>query len=221
MTFSIKTEKMSMISPAIAEVKSSWPAFNLSGFPEEVIIWKPATTINRKAIPPPTPIAQRKIKATNWFVSLTGIQPMAVFISPSLGQPKVGLLLGTMGFVEQQTCPLASQVFLLINLLSPVRHSLYLQVPGQIAAIILSDVLGTQQLSPGPFPGAPLQSNFPTDCSEDSQFNLQVPSRAVHSGPAQIVLGEKINKTKKRAAAKNNFLIASKFSTKLIMSELV
>jgi hypothetical protein len=37
--------------------------------------------IRRREIPPPTPSAQRKIKAANSVLSLKGMQPIAVFIS--------------------------------------------------------------------------------------------------------------------------------------------
>jgi hypothetical protein len=41
-TLKIKIEKISIMIPAIAEVRSSWPALSLSGFPLEDIIIKEA-----------------------------------------------------------------------------------------------------------------------------------------------------------------------------------
>jgi hypothetical protein len=62
---SINIENIKRIRPLIAEVKSSCPAFSLSGFPEAVIIINPAYRIRRNAIPPPIPTAHLNMSDKN------------------------------------------------------------------------------------------------------------------------------------------------------------
>lgn len=81
----IKTENIKRSSPAIAAVRSSRPAWSFLGSPADVVIINPAYKIRRKAIPPPIPIPQLKIKAINSCPSPIGIQPMAVARFPLPG----------------------------------------------------------------------------------------------------------------------------------------
>jgi len=62
----------------IALVKRFLPAFRPSGSPLEIIIWRPAKRIKKKAITPAMPIAQPRKNAISLVVLSTGMQPMAV-----------------------------------------------------------------------------------------------------------------------------------------------
>ena len=93
----------------MAEVKSSRPACKRSGFPEAVIIINPEYTINRKATPPPTPIAHLSTKFKKLYlpsVPITGIHPMAVLIFVLVaGSHQYSLVLPTEG-IQAEVAPL-------------------------------------------------------------------------------------------------------------------
>ena len=162
--------------------------------------------MRRKAIPPPTPMAQRSIKPIKAFVSPIGIQPMAVFIPSS---SPVVLQVGSFsscvkGLTEQQTRPAASQVFTFLNWTSP-DSQLVLQTPGQ-ATGVTSD-LGTQQNS-DPL-GPAVQPVAVTGCSFELQEVLQVPPWELQLWAcASAKWGKNRSTNKNRAETKKTFFIS-------------
>ena len=89
MKFNRRTDKTIRMRPARAEVSNSLAAWTLFGSPAAVAIWKPAKTIMRKAIPPPTPTPQPKSWEMNCLGSPAIRQPMAV-LTPLLSVPHKG-----------------------------------------------------------------------------------------------------------------------------------
>jgi hypothetical protein len=82
----IKTEKITIKSPAMDDVSNSLPACNRSGSPEDMAIWREATIMKNMAIAPPTPIAHFRKNEVVSVIEVKGIHPIAVLKARFPGQ---------------------------------------------------------------------------------------------------------------------------------------